>query len=72
MKTFDLECPIVNRFSDNDKVIGFHFNRKLTDDELRVLHDVMKAACNGINEGQAELDELEEIGEISKLARTVQ
>lgn len=46
-----LELTKINRFSDNELVIGFHFNRNPTNTELGILHDVMKAAVDGLNEG---------------------
>lgn len=40
----DLECPGAGRDAANDKSICFYFNRRVTDDELRYLHEVMQRA----------------------------
>lgn len=40
----DLECPGVGRDAENDKALCFYFNRPVTDDEMRFLHEVMERA----------------------------
>jgi hypothetical protein len=51
-KSFDLEpratppgqlrCPGVGRDKDYDKALQFYFDRKVTDAEMRFLHEVMQ------------------------------
>lgn len=43
----ELRCPGVGRDKDNICALQFYFNRRVSDDEMRFLHDVMKraAAC---------------------------
>jgi hypothetical protein len=40
----DLKCPGVGRDAGNDKSLCFYFSRKVSDDEMRYLHDVMQRA----------------------------
>lgn len=40
----DLRCPGVGRDKDNLLALQFYFNRRVTDDEMRFLHDVMRRA----------------------------
>jgi len=39
-----LKCPGVGRDAENEKSLAFYFNRKVTDDEMRFLHEVMQRA----------------------------
>lgn len=39
-----LSCPGVGRDKDNPKALQFYFNRRITDDEMRFLHEVMQRA----------------------------
>lgn len=39
-----LSCPGVGRDAENDKSLCFYFSRKVTDDEMRYLHEVMQRA----------------------------
>lgn len=39
-----LKCPGVGRDAENDRSLCFYFNRKVTDDEMRYLHEVMQRA----------------------------
>jgi hypothetical protein len=39
-----LKCPGVGRDKDNISALQFYFSRRVTDDEMRFLHDVMKRA----------------------------
>jgi hypothetical protein len=39
-----LKCPGVGRDKDNSKALQFYFNRPVTDDEMRFLHEVMQRA----------------------------
>lgn len=39
-----LKCPGVGRDKDNVAALQFYFNRRVTNDEMRFLHDVMKRA----------------------------
>lgn len=39
-----LKCPGVGRDKDNLASLCFYFNRIVTDDEMRFLHDVMRRA----------------------------
>lgn len=43
----ELSCPGVGRDKDCLSALQFYFNRRVTDDEMRFLHDVMRraAAC---------------------------
>ena len=45
-----LECPGVGRDKDNIAALEFYFNRRVTDEEMRFLHDVMRraVACSPI------------------------
>ena len=40
----ELKCPGVCRDKDNLSALQFYFSRRVTDDEMRFLHDVMKRA----------------------------
>lgn len=42
-----LKCPGVGRDKDCISALQFYFNRRVTDDEMRFLHDVMQrgTAC---------------------------
>ena len=42
-----LRCPGVGRDKDNLSALVFYFSRRVTDDEMRFLHEVMRrgAAC---------------------------
>ncbi len=40
----DLKCPGVGRDAENDKALVFYLSRKVTDEEMRFLHDVMQRA----------------------------
>ncbi len=40
----DLKCPGVGRDAGNEQSLCFYFNRKVTDDEMRYLHEVMERA----------------------------
>jgi hypothetical protein len=42
-----LKCSGVGRDADNISALQFYFNRRVTDDEMRFLHEVMKrsVAC---------------------------
>lgn len=44
LKRAPLKCPGVGRDADNDKSIAFYFTRKVTDAEMRYLHEVMQRA----------------------------
>lgn len=37
-----LKVPGVDRDAENDKVLVFSFSRRVTDDEMRFLHEVMR------------------------------
>ena len=39
-----LTCPGVGRDKDNVSALQFYFSRKVTDDEMRFLHEVMQRA----------------------------
>jgi hypothetical protein len=39
-----LKCPGVGRDAENEQSLCFYFNRKVTDDEMRYLHEVMQRA----------------------------
>ncbi|KYK50340.1 hypothetical protein A1D31_39160 [Bradyrhizobium liaoningense] len=49
-----LRCPAAGRDADNEKMLCFYFNRRVTDDEMRYLHAVMRqaAAYSPIIDGQ--------------------
>ena len=40
-----LKCPGAGRDAGNERALCFYFNRSVTDDELRFLHDVMQRAA---------------------------
>lgn len=42
-----LRCPGVGRDAENDRSLSLYFSRRVTDDEMRFLHDVIQraAAC---------------------------
>ena len=40
-----LKCNGVARDDGNERSLSFYFSRRVTDDELRYLHDVMKRAA---------------------------
>jgi len=35
----------VGRVGDNEKAICLYFNRRLTDDEMRAVHEMVRACC---------------------------
>lgn len=37
-----VSCPGVGRDKDNDRALQFYFSRRITDDEMRFLHEVMQ------------------------------
>jgi hypothetical protein len=37
-----LKCPGVGRDKDRDSALQFYFNRHVTDDEMKFLHEVMQ------------------------------
>lgn len=39
-----LACPGVGRDRDHDRALQFYFNRPVTDDEMRFLHEVLQRA----------------------------
>lgn len=39
-----LKCPGVGRDAENEQSLCFYFNRKVADDEMRYLHEVMQRA----------------------------
>ncbi len=39
-----LKCPGVGRDKDNISALQFYFSRKVTDDEMRFLHEVVQRA----------------------------
>ncbi len=39
-----LKCPGVGRDAENEKSLCFYFSRKVSDDEMRALHEVMQRA----------------------------
>ena len=41
----ELKCNGVGRDKDCLSALAFYFNRRVTDDEMRFLHDVMKRAA---------------------------
>lgn len=43
-KTAPLRCPGIGRDKDNIAALQFYFSRKVTDDEMRFLHEVMQRA----------------------------
>lgn len=40
----ELRCPGVGRDGDNSKALCFYFNRPVSDEEMRFLHNVMQRA----------------------------
>ncbi len=40
----DLKCPGVGRDAGNDQSLCFYFSRKVTDNEMRFLHEIMQRA----------------------------
>ena len=44
MAAKELKCPGVGRDKDCISALQFYFSRKVTDDEMRFLHDVMQRA----------------------------
>ena len=40
----ELKCPGVGRDAENDKSLCFYFSRRISDDEMRYLHEVMQRA----------------------------
>lgn len=40
-----LKCPGVGRVAENGKALCFYFNRTVSDEEMRFLHDVMQRAA---------------------------
>lgn len=40
-----LKCPGIGRDKDHDRALAFYFNRPVTDDEMRFLHEVMQRAA---------------------------
>ena len=45
MMAIQLKCPGVGRDSDNLAVLIFSFNRRVTDDEMRFLHECVQRAA---------------------------
>lgn len=47
-----LKCPGVGRDKDNEQSLCFYFNRKVSDDEMRYLHEVIQRAseCSPIED----------------------
>jgi hypothetical protein len=39
-----LKCPGCGRDAENDRALCFYFSRRVTDNEMRFLHDVMQRA----------------------------
>ncbi|MDA9398701.1 MULTISPECIES: hypothetical protein [unclassified Bradyrhizobium] len=37
-----LRCPAAGRDAENEKTLCFYFNRRVTDDEMRFLHTVIR------------------------------
>src|SRR6185312_488697 len=48
----ELRCPGVGRDAENQKALCFYFNRPVSDDEMRFLHEVMQRAV-AISRGPA-------------------
>lgn len=44
LPTEQLKCPGVGRDAEHDKALCFYFNRPVSDDEMRALHEVMQRA----------------------------
>ncbi len=40
-----LKCPGVGRDKDNERSLVFYFDRPVTDDEMRFLHEMMQRAA---------------------------
>lgn len=40
----ELKCPGVGRDAENDQSLCFYFSRKVSDNEMRFLHEVMQRA----------------------------
>ena len=40
----ELKCPGVGRDAENEKALCFYFNRQVSDDEIRYLHEVIQRA----------------------------
>lgn len=49
-----LKCPGVGRDAGNDKSLCFYFSRKVTDDEMRFLHEVVQRAVACVCDGRKE------------------
>lgn len=49
-----LKCPGVGRDKDNNQSLTFYFNRPVTDDEMRFLHEVMQRAVGVAPESEPE------------------
>lgn len=47
-----LKCNGTGRDKDHDRALQFYFNRRVTDDELRFLNEVIKRAVACIPEGE--------------------
>ena len=49
-----LRCPAAGRDAESEKTLCFYFNRRVTDDEMRYLHAVIRqaAAYSPIIDGQ--------------------
>lgn len=52
-----LRCPAAGRDAENEKTLCFYFNRRVTDDEMRHLHAVIRqaAAYSPIIDGTAQI-----------------
>lgn len=46
-----LRCPGIGRVGDNSKALIFYFDRAVTDDEMRFLHEVVQRAVAMIDRG---------------------
>lgn len=44
-----LKCPGVARDKDHPQSLSFHFSRRVSDDEMRYLHEVMQRAVELVN-----------------------
>lgn len=57
MKAEPLRCPGLGRVADNPKALIAIFNRPVSDDEMRYLHDVLRraAACNPVTDAEPPL-----------------
>lgn len=60
-----LKCPGAGRDAENPKAVVFYFDRPVSDDELRYLHEVMRraAACNPTKAAERHLRLIQEQGE---------